>query len=1281
VSTTTGNVFVTEYGNHRVHVFTSTGTHVTMWGSIGSSNGQFNRPYGIALDLDGNVWVADILNHRVQKFQPDGTWLASYGSQGSGNGQFTSPTGVAVDSNGYIYVSEENNNRIQKFTSNGVYVSQFGESGSANGQISGVQEIAIDGSDNIFVADYGNIRVQKFSSTTNTFMTTIGSYGTGDGQFTSVWGVTVSTSTGNVFVPDNNNHRIMVFYRVGDPLLSIDPASDVTATSSVLNGVIDDVQVNQITTRGFQYGLTTAYGATTTEDGTFDAGAYSASISGLYCESTYHYRAYGSHTYDTGYSEDGTFVTGTCEPPVVSTDSSAVTSSSFTGTGTIVDSGGANSTEWGFQYGLTSAYGATTTVTGTKYTGIFYATTTGLTSATTYHFRAFAVNGEGISYGADSTFTTYNNALDAVYVLGQSSFTTGTRTLSFSSLYGTRSTAFDSVNNRLFVSDGDHRVLVYNITNGISNNMPASNVIGQPDFISNATLTNSSSLYEPYGLYYDEDNERLFVADGFNNRVLVYNLSGGISDGMAATYVIGQPDFDTNIVGGGDTGLHFPVGVEFDPTTDYLYVNDYNNNRVMVYDLTLGITNNMAASFVIGQSDFLNINVGSDAIGFGYNPDIAVDTERQLVFIIDQYSNRIMVFDVSGGITNGMAASHVLGQPDLSTYTPNTTIDGLSQPGSVYYDATTKQLFVGDQLNRRVVVYDLTSGVTDGMDATYIYGQGDFTTNVSDTTQSTFKGISPIGVEYDHDSRNLYVADYENNRLMVFSLPKLAAHTFDAGVVGDSYSDSATLSNSQGTAAWSILSGSLPTGLSINSAAGSISGTPTVAGTYNFTIEVDSVISPVQTLTDSRAYSITVTSSTPPADDEEEEDVQQSSGRSGSRSAAVLNSVASNNQPVSDTDTMVGVINQEEVVVDIVNKPDDVIDVVGDNTDMVDTEDPVANNIDNGEVVKTRDTKSIVSSFTAALNNSLPNAIKAAGILSGIVLITVSSVMDVVTGSQFSSFGLRVSGLVSSIMGTRRRYKPWGTVYDSVTKQPIDPAIVTIFDLNGKEVASSITDQDGRYGFLVPPGVYRIKVEKANYSFPSTKLSNRVFDELYDNLYFGDLITIESPDSVVSKNIPMDNIGFDWNEFQKAKDSNMIFFSRWDLVIQRFFMLSFIVGFIITAVSLVYFPVPYNYVTAILYLLILVSRIFGVKPKSFGTVKDENGRPLSFGIVKIYFPGTSDVMVKKVIDKYGRYNALVSPGEYRMDIEMKNDDESYSRVYSNESVRAKKGIVNIDIQL
>ena len=79
---------------------------VTKWGSSGSGDGQFNYPYGVAVDSSGNVYVADTTNNRIQKFSSEGTFITKWGSVGSGDGQFYYPTGVAVDPLGYVYVAD-----------------------------------------------------------------------------------------------------------------------------------------------------------------------------------------------------------------------------------------------------------------------------------------------------------------------------------------------------------------------------------------------------------------------------------------------------------------------------------------------------------------------------------------------------------------------------------------------------------------------------------------------------------------------------------------------------------------------------------------------------------------------------------------------------------------------------------------------------------------------------------------------------------------------------------------------------------------------------------------------------------------------------------------------------------------------------------------------------------------------------------------------------------------------------------------------------------------------
>jgi len=160
--------------------------------------------------------------------------------------------------------------------------------------------------------------------------------------------------------------------------------------------------------------------------------------------------------------------------------------------------------------------------------------------------------------------------------------------------------------------------------------------------------------------------------------------------------------------------------------------------------------------------------------------------------------------------------------------------------------------------------------------------------------------------------------------------------------------------------------------------------------------------------------------------------------------------------------------------------------------------------------------------------------------------------------SEIFLIPFRLWSLLLAGLGIKKRSVPWGTVYDSVTKQPLDPAYVIFQDLNGNEVATSITDIDGRYGFLVPPGQYRMFAHKTNYEFPSKKLSGKKIDELYNDLYFNEIIEVKEGE-VISKNIPMDPIKFDWNEFAKKNQSGLMrFFSKRELLINRISNILFI---------------------------------------------------------------------------------------------------------------------------
>ena len=271
----------------------------------------------------------------------------------------------------------------------------------------------------------------------------------------------------------------------------------------------------------------------------------------------------------------------------------------------------------------------------------------------------------------------------------------------------------------------------------------------------------------------------------------------------------------------------------------------------------------------------------------------------------------------------------------------------------------------------------------------------------------------------------------------------------------------------------------------------------------------------------------------------------------------------------------------------------------------------------------------------------------------------------------------RLIGLILIAFGWKRRNPPWGIVYDSITKQPLDPGYVTLKDSGGKEVSSAITDLDGRYGFLVEPGFYRITAKKTNYLFPSQKLAGKTSDELYNNLYFGEQIEIKRGE-VITRNIPMDPVNFDWNEFTKRNKKLTKFYSHWDSFLRQVSDIIFAVGFIVAIIAFFSAPYPYNTIIIVTYLLLTLLRVLGLKPKSFGYVVDGiSGAPLAFAILRIVDPQLSNVeMGHRITDKYGRYFCLVPKGRYCIKIERKNDDGSYSIAYTSAVIdTSKNGII------
>jgi len=104
-------------------------------------------------------YVSDSENHRIALFTVSGTFITSYGTRGSGNGEFDYPSGIAIDGD-YIYVADRQNNRVQKLLkADGTYVSEVGGFLLPEG-------VCVLG-DYVYIMDSGNASLRKYDKDLN----------------------------------------------------------------------------------------------------------------------------------------------------------------------------------------------------------------------------------------------------------------------------------------------------------------------------------------------------------------------------------------------------------------------------------------------------------------------------------------------------------------------------------------------------------------------------------------------------------------------------------------------------------------------------------------------------------------------------------------------------------------------------------------------------------------------------------------------------------------------------------------------------------------------------------------------------------------------------------------------------------------------------------------------------------------------------------------------------------------------------------------------------------
>ncbi|MFA5358777.1 MAG: right-handed parallel beta-helix repeat-containing protein [Patescibacteria group bacterium] len=254
------------------------------------------------------------------------------------------------------------------------------------------------------------------------------------------------------------------------------------------------------------------------------------------------------------------------------------------------------------------------------------------------------------------------------------------------------------------------------------------------------------------------------------------------------------------------------------------------------------------------------------------------------------------------------------------------------------------------------------------------------------------------------------------------------------------------------------------------------------------------------------------------------------------------------------------------------------------------------------------------------------------------------------------------------------RKRKYGVIYNSLSKKPIDLAIVRLYDnVTNKLVATAVTDSHGRYSFLADPGEYYIKVQSPNYVFPSSTLGQKIKDHDYADLYYGAPVRTTDQSSSLTLNIPLDpNIPTKTDK--EVLRADMI--KKFKAFIAHFGLILSFGSLIISPNKLVLLVVVFHILLFIFFRRIATTH----KPKSYGVIFDQDTKKaINKTILRIFDNQYNKLLATAVANSKGQYNFLVGPNVYYLTA----NHPSYQPFKSDvlDFGNAKEAVVDKDIRM
>ncbi|MFY8000372.1 MAG: beta strand repeat-containing protein, partial [Candidatus Kapaibacteriota bacterium] len=404
-------------------------------------------------------------------------------------------------------------------------------------------------------------------------------------------------------------------------------------------------------------------------------------------------------------------------------------------------------------------------------------------------------------------------------VLGQTIFTSAAGGVTQSALSSPIAAAPDAAGN-LFVADyANHRVLRFNNAAAKPNGGNADGVLGQTLFTTNAAGTTPTAMNTPVGVVVTPAGD-LFVNFQNNHRILGFNGAAAKPDGAPADRVLGQTTFTAGGATTTQTGLNAGRGLTFVAGDNVLISAEQLNNRVVLYGTPTPppvptITGFLPTSAIAGATVVItgtNLNNASVVQFGGTNAaSFVVNSPTQITAVVGAGASGNVTVTTPGGTVNLAGFTFAVPPTAFSAAAPPT-----GTVGSAY-----TYTFVAN--GSPAPTYTVQSGMLPaGLSLSAAGVLSGTPTGAGGVSGAIVIRATNIGGTFDCTPFTITI----NAAPTAFS-----AQTPPNGVPSVLYTPYSFVANGFPALTYSLQSGTLPTGLRL-SAAGVLSGTPTISGTF-----------------------------------------------------------------------------------------------------------------------------------------------------------------------------------------------------------------------------------------------------------------------------------------------------------------------------------------------------------------------------------------------------------------------------------------------------------------